>query len=171
MRYSLFDRIELTIGLTMLAVIVVLVFMASIMRFIGHPLIWSVDLAQLLFIWLCFLGANRALRQKGHIGVDLFIRKVNIRYRFIIECVISCFIIIFLITLAIKGIGLTLLNKERLFGDSGIPYAFVTIAVPIGCILMSATIIYNFIYAWKNNTSNGTLILLKQESTSLGKQN
>ena len=40
-----------------------LVFVAAVMRFYGHPLVWSIDLAQLLFIWLCFLGASRAMRE------------------------------------------------------------------------------------------------------------
>lgn len=168
MNSGLFAKIELTIGLIMLGVIVILVFMASIMRFFGHPLIWSVDFAQLLFVWLCFLGANRALRDKGHLGVDLFVRNLSSRVRFRIEAVISVLILVFLVSLTVKGIQLTLLNKERLFGDSGIPYAFVTIAVPFGCILMAITLICNFIDAWHNNAKADTLILMrnvtKQES-------
>jgi len=38
---------------------------ASVMRFFGYPLVWSVDLAQLLFIWVCFLGAD-----EGHARED-----------------------------------------------------------------------------------------------------
>lgn len=164
MHNGLFAKIELIVGLLILSTIVLLVFLASIMRFFGHPVIWSVDFAQLLFIWLCFLGANRALRAKGHLGVDFFIRNFSARNRFIFECVISFFILIFLTSLTIKGIGLTLLNKERLFGDSGIPYAFVTIAVPVGCIFLSITVICNAIDAWKNNASDGTLILTKNST-------
>lgn len=165
MKNITYDKIELAIGLILLAIIVILVFMASIMRFYGHPIIWSVDFAQLLFIWLCFLGANRALRTKSHLGVDFFIRMLSSRTRFIFEAIISFFIIIFLISLAVKGTQLTILNKERLFGDSGIPYAFVTIAVPFGCVLLSSTIIRNFIEAWKCNSSEGTLILTKNITT------
>ncbi len=161
MNLGLFAKIELIIGLIMLAVIVLLVFMASIMRFFGHPLIWSVDFAQLLFIWLCFLGANRALRDKGHLGVDLFVRNLSSRVRFYIEVIISIFILIFLFSLAVKGVQLTILNKERLFGDSGIPYAFVTIAVPFGCVLMAITLVANIIGAWRNNVNDNTLILMK----------
>ena len=51
------------------------------MRFFGHPLIWSVDLAQLLFIWLCFIGATRAMRERGHLGVDFLVRPFPHRYR------------------------------------------------------------------------------------------
>ena len=168
MNNGIFAKIELVIGLIMLAVITILVFMASIMRFFGHPLIWSVDLAQLLFIWLCFIGANRALRQKSHLGVDFFIRRFSIRSRFIFESILSLILIIFLLSLTVKGVELTFLNIERLYGDSGIPYAFVTIAVPFGCLLLSGTLIHNLIHAWKNRGSKDTLILTKCNNESEG---
>jgi TRAP-type C4-dicarboxylate transport system permease small subunit len=170
MKSGILAKIELIVGLVMLAVIVILVFMASIMRFFGHPLIWSVDFAQLLFIWLCFIGANRALRTKSHLGVDFFIRRFSLRRRFLLECAISLFILIFRASLIVKGVELTLLNKERLFGDSGIPYALVTIAVPFGCVLMSITIIGNIIKAFKSNVSERELILTKSEVLIEGKQ-
>lgn len=164
MNNGIIAKIELIVGLILLAVIVVLVFMASIMRFFGHPLIWSVDLAQLLFIWLCFLGANRALRMKSHMGVDLLIRQLGIRHRLIFESALSFFTLIFLTSLAVKGVELTIINKERIYGDSGIPYYFVTIAVPFGCILLSLTIVRNFVLAWKNRALKNELIFSRYES-------
>lgn len=164
MNNGILAKIELIVGLILLAVIVVLVFMASIMRFFGHPLIWSVDLAQLLFIWLCFLGANRALRMKSHMGVDLLIRQLGIRHRLIFESALSFFTLIFLNSLAVKGVELTIINKERIYGDSGIPYYFVTIAVPFGCILLSLTIVRNCVLAWKNRALKNELIFSRCES-------
>jgi hypothetical protein len=41
-------QIELAICVALLAIITGLVFVASVMRFFGYPLVWSVDLAQLL---------------------------------------------------------------------------------------------------------------------------
>ena len=52
--------------------------------------------------------------------------------------------------LAWEGYKLTMLNKERIFGDSGISYGFVTIAVPVGCILLSAVIIANAVQALRD---------------------
>lgn len=161
---GLFSQVELVMGLIILAVIVILVFMASLMRFFGHPLIWSVDLAQLLFIWLCFLGANRALRMKGHMGVDLLIRRFNSRKRLLFESALALCTLVFLSSLAVKGVQLTLINKERLYGDSGIPYYFVTIAVPFGCLILSLTVVRNFIFAWKNRESGRELIFSKDNA-------
>ncbi len=48
--------LEFLLAKLLLACIVLLVFAAAVVRSVGHPLIWSVDVAQLMFIWLCFLA-------------------------------------------------------------------------------------------------------------------
>lgn len=146
---KLYDRVEFAVGVGLLATITFLVFIAAVMRFFGHPLIWSVDLAKLLFIWLCFIGATRALRQKAHLGVDLLIRMLGLRARLWVETILSGVFIAFLLTLAIEGYKLTMLNWERIFGDSGLSYAWVTIAVPVGSILLSLSILGNLRDAWR----------------------
>jgi TRAP-type C4-dicarboxylate transport system permease small subunit len=138
--------------------IVMLVFVASIMRTFGHPVMWSVDMAQLLFIWLCFFGAIRAMRQRGHLGVDLFVRLAPHRYRLIIETAVGLIFCAMLAILAVEGYDLTILNKQRQFGDSGISYAFVTIAVPVGSVILGGTIIYNIIDAWRNRRAEQVLV-------------
>ncbi|MCA1999557.1 MAG: TRAP transporter small permease, partial [Hyphomicrobiales bacterium] len=117
---------------------------------IGHPLIWSVDLAQLLFIWLCFLGANRAMRIKAHIGVDLFVRKLPHTPRHIIEVGLGIVALAFLIALVVAGYRLTVLNWQRIYGDSGISYAWVTSAVPFGAGLLAITLAGNLVGALRS---------------------
>lgn len=154
-------QLELVVGTGLLAVIVVLVFVASVMRFAGHPLIWSVDLAQLLFIWLCFIGATRAMRERAHLGVDLLIRYAGHRNRLIVETVLAAIFIAFMAVLAWEGCLLTMLNRERLFGDSGLSYAYVTIAVPVGCIFLTLAILANARDAWKNRAAGQSLIFTR----------
>lgn len=135
--------------------IVVLVFLASVARFLGHPLIWSVDFAQLLFIWLCFLGAARALRRRAHIGVDLLVRHLPPRWHLGLELALAALTLVFLAVLAVEGAKLTLLNRERVFGDSGISYAFVTVAVPAGCALLSLSLLANLVEAVQRRLRGG----------------
>lgn len=155
----LYARIEFVLGVAILAVITGLVFVAAVMRFFGDPLVWSVDLAQLLFIWLCFLGATKALRERAHLGVDLLVRLLGPKTRLWVETVLSVVILIFLGILAWEGYGLTVLNIERLYGDSGLSYAWVTIAVPAGAVMLSIVIISNLMDAWRR--ADGTLIFTR----------
>jgi hypothetical protein len=52
---------------------------------------------------------------------------------------------------------LTLLNKERTFGDSTLSYAWVTAAVPVGCVLLGIALAYNAVVAWRRR-AEGLLV-------------
>ena len=144
-------QIELAISVLLLAIITGLVFVASVMRFFGYPLVWSVDLAQLLFIWVCFLGADKAMRDKTHLGMEVPVKYLPYQYRLWLELICSAIVLAFLAVLIVKGYELTLLNLERTFGDSTLSYGWVTSAVPVGCALLSASLVYNMVNAWQRH--------------------
>ncbi len=145
-------RVESTIGKLLLVVIVVLVFAAGVLRWFDHPLIWSVDLAQLLFLWIAFIGANQALRKHAHIGMDLAVRWMPLGWRRVIEIALAVLTLAFLLIMVWEGYKLTTLNIQRVFGDSGISYAFVTGAVPVGCLMLAITLtghVIKLIRTWR----------------------
>jgi TRAP-type C4-dicarboxylate transport system permease small subunit len=144
---SVLIRLEDIASKVLLATIVVLVFLAAVGRSMGYPLIWSVDMAQLLFIWLCFLGANRAMRAKAHVGVDLFVRKLPHASRRVIDIALALLALAFLLALIVSGYRLTMLNWQRVYGDSGISYAWVTSAVPVGAALLALTVFGHLVAA------------------------
>lgn len=157
-------QLEFAVAAGLLAIIVLLVFSAAIMRFVGHPLIWSIDMAQLLFIWLCFFGAARAMREKGHLGIDLVVRRLGRRHRLMLELTLSAVILIFLALLAVEGYKLTVLNSQRQFGDSGISYAWVTAAVPIGCAMIGVALINNLVKSWRSRKDGCTLVYSRSDA-------
>lgn len=147
-------RAEAAIGKVLLAVITLLVFAAGVMRWFGLPLVWSVDMAQLLFIWVSFIGANQALRARVHIGMDLLVRPFPMPLRQALEVALALLTIAFLLTMTVLGYRLTMLNLERVYGDSGISYGFVTAAVPIGCLLLATTLaghLYGTLRNWRSS--------------------
>ena len=132
--------LEETAAALMLAAMVLCVFAAALCRSLGWPIIWSVDIAQLLFIWVCMLGANRALRRGEHVGVDALVRRLPLRRRMQLDLALYALTLAFLLALAGAGLRLTVLNPERTLGTIAMPYAMVTLAVPVGALLMSATL-------------------------------
>jgi TRAP-type C4-dicarboxylate transport system permease small subunit len=150
-------QIELAICVALLAAITGLVFAAAIMRFFGRPLIWSVDMAQLLFIWLCMLGATRAMREKSHLGMEVLVKHLGYRRQFWLEMMLSILTLAFLAVLVFEGYELTLLNRERTFGDSTLSYAWVTAAVPAGCLLIGIALGFNMTVAWRRR-GDGMLV-------------
>lgn len=160
-------KLEFFIGASLLMAIVFLVFIAAVMRFFGIPLIWSVDMAQLLFIWLCFVGATATMRKKGHIGVDLLVRMLGHKHRLWIETAQAILFVGFLSVLVVQGYQLAIANKERVFGYSGISYYFVTIAVSVGCATLVLAIIANAVDAWRNRGDGKTLIFSKMDGEDM----
>jgi TRAP-type C4-dicarboxylate transport system permease small subunit len=150
-------QIELAICVILLAIITGLVFVAAVTRFFGHPLVWSVDLAQLLFIWVCFLGADKAMREKTHLGMEVPIKYLPYKHRLWVELACSAIVLVFLAVLIVKGYDLTMMNVERTFGDSTLSYGWVTAAVPVGCALIGASLIYNMVIAWRRH-GEGALV-------------
>lgn len=60
-----------------LATMVVLVFGNVVLRYgFNMGITASEEISRLLFVWLTFLGAIVALREHGHLGVDMLVRRL-----------------------------------------------------------------------------------------------
>lgn len=68
----------------LMAVMAILVFMNVVLRYAFHSGInGSDEIARLGFIWLSFLGAVAVMITGGHLGVDMFLRKLSKKPRII----------------------------------------------------------------------------------------
>lgn len=122
--------------------VVIFVFIAAVMRWVGYPIAWSVEFATLLFVWVIFLGSNKALRENRHIGVDFFTKRMPLKVRTVVDLIILFTMMFFLVFVGIFGIILSFENSVRLISNLTISYSWVTIAVPSGCLLMVITLIF-----------------------------
>ncbi|MFZ5966105.1 MAG: TRAP transporter small permease [Bacillota bacterium] len=132
-------KIETFIGVMFIILIVLLVFIAAVIRWLGFPVAWSIDVAQLLFGWVVFLGADVALKNDSHIGVDMIINRFPFRVRKTIKIINYVCIQAFLLVITFYGIDLSIKNYERLFNTLKLSYSYATISVPVGCGLMFLT--------------------------------
>lgn len=140
-------KIETFIGTVFIIFIVLLVFIAALVRWIGFPIAWSIDAAQLLFGWVVFLGADIALKNDSHIGVDMIVNKLPFKARKIIKIINYICIQVFLLIIIYYGVDLSIQNYERLFNTLRISYSYATISVPVGCSLMFLTMCQKLINA------------------------
>lgn len=137
-------RFEMFIGILFIVLIVLLVFIAAVVRWVGFPVAWSIDVAQLLFGWVVFLGADIALKNDSHIGVDMIINKFPFKVRKTVKIVNYLFIQAFLLVIIFYGMNLSIKNYERLFNTLRLSYSYATISVPVGCFLMFLTMCGKF---------------------------
>ncbi|MBN1498911.1 MAG: TRAP transporter small permease [Spirochaetes bacterium] len=133
------------------------VFFAALARWFGFPVAWSMDLAQVLFGWVIFLGADHTLRENGHIGIDYVINKFPDKYKRMIMIINYLMILAFLAVIAGYGVYLCILNAERRFDILQISYSFATASVPAGCFLMFITVIRKLVSLFKGEDLNKKL--------------
>lgn len=133
------------------ALTTLLVFIGAVARTVGSPLIWSVDIAQASFVWACVLGADVALKRGAHIEIDIAVKRLSAGVRRVLAGLWWTLIAVFLGFLVVYGVQLTRLNVERPLGDTGLSYLWVTLAIPVGALLMLATTLRLLWRAWRGS--------------------
>lgn len=129
-------RFEFVCAAALLIAIVCLVAIASISRYAGAPIIWSVEVAQTLFIWLCMLAADIALQQSKHFGLSFVQELVSPAVAQAIKIANLTIVLALLIFLFSYSIELVRLSHPRLYGATQMPFSFITAALPFGLLLM-----------------------------------
>lgn len=85
-------------------------------------------------IWMVLLASGVAMRKNMHVGVDILLRKLSLKYQKIIIFFTSSVSIIFLL-MALKGtVKLILVGYESTSPALGIPMWIPYMSVPIGII-------------------------------------
>lgn len=137
--YEKIGKAEFYFCAVLIVAIVLLVFISTIMRVIKMPIPWSIDIAQLMFAWITFVGADVAYRQSKFVGVDILIKKAPEKIRTAVELLIHIIILAIVVFLIFNGIQLSIKNYMRTFQTLPITYAWVNSSLPVGCVFMSCT--------------------------------
>ena len=134
-------RIEFACAAILLMAVVVLVGVASVARAVGSPLIWSIEVAQLLFLWLCIFAIDLALQDERHFGISLLLDNVPPRGRKAIEILnlaIMIGLLVYLIQYAWKNM---ILMHPRLDGALQTPGSYFHASMVVGFALMIRTLL------------------------------
>jgi TRAP-type C4-dicarboxylate transport system permease small subunit len=129
----------------LLAALTVLVIVGSAFRYAGYPVIWSVELAQTLFIWVCVLAADITLQRYGHFSVDMLANALPASARTVLDVFNFVLVGVLLATLLYFGVKFAVVTAGRPMPIVGISQAFETAALPVGFALMLITTIEQLI--------------------------
>jgi TRAP-type C4-dicarboxylate transport system permease small subunit len=124
-------------------VIVVLVVLLTAITFaqvatryvLGDPLIWSEEAARYLFVWVSMIGAALAIREGGHFGLDLLIRRVPAA-KAVLGPMVTVVVLVFLIILLKTGIDETNLAARQFAMTFPMRMQWAYLALPVGAGLM-----------------------------------
>ena len=159
-----FYKLEERLAMAFFAATSIFVLIGAATRTAGYPVIWAIDLSQLSFAWACVLGADLALKKNIHIEIDIVIRKFSRAARKTLAIIWLIAIAFFLGFLVWYGTKLTLQNVERVLGDVGISYSWVTGSIPVGAALMLITTVTRL---WRGLTGREVLSLEGHDGTAI----
>jgi TRAP-type transport system small permease protein len=134
-------KIEMLLSELMLGFIIAFVFIAAFLRLMRMPLVWSVDMAQLLFVWVCFIGADLAMEKERHIGVDLVTNLLPKKAQKNLRIFTNGLAIVFLCLIGFYGAYLAIINVNDQFSGMEISHSWATWSAPVGCVLMIRTML------------------------------
>ena len=139
--YQRMCKVELGLSITLLLLTVFTLFASAVLRTIGMPINWGMDIALLCFTWCVFLGADIAFREGDFVNVDVIVNKLPTTIQKFLQILVFIMIFIFLCLLVYYGSILSVKTWDRSF--QGIPtlsYTWVTLSVPISSLLMLITL-------------------------------
>ncbi len=154
---KLFDRAEELVAVMLLAGTVLAVLVGAVGRSMGHPVPSGPEIAQLLMIWTCMIGADLVIRRGEHIRISALPDALPPAGRKLLHLICLICIIAFLTYCGWLGWKLAMSNWAREMGASGLSYGWVTLAFPVGCALMVLSLI-------RRLSAHGLLYVIESEN-------
>ncbi len=127
-----------------MAIMTILVFIQVMMRYLfNNSLSWSEELARFIFLWLSWIGASYAVKERSHFRVEMFANMVKGKNRKSFEILVLFVWFIFSVVMTYYGTQLILFLSETGQNSAAmeIPMSWAYASVPVGCGLMSIRLI------------------------------
>ena len=122
---ELYCRLLDLLNAVLLFAILILVFGNVVLRYgFNSGLLMSEELSRWLFVWLTFLGAIVALRERSHLGTDMVIRRLGRQARLV--CLGLAHVVMLYVTWLLLSGSLT---QARLNLDVDAPVSGIPVAV------------------------------------------
>jgi TRAP-type C4-dicarboxylate transport system permease small subunit len=117
--------------------LVIIVGAGAFFRYVLHQsLHWATEAPNFLFMWIVFLGAAIAYRDKKHIAFAIFVEKLPTKMRSVVEMGGILILTAFFTFLLVTGIKVVWINMTSETEALKIPYGVVYAGVPIAGFLM-----------------------------------
>ncbi len=118
----LIDRVVESVAAALVVIEIVILFAGVVWRYgLDRPLVWSGELAAILFLWLVSLGAVIALRRGEHMRMTFFVARLGPRPRRFVARISAMIIALFTICVLVPGITFTIQQQAILTPTLQIP--------------------------------------------------
>jgi TRAP-type C4-dicarboxylate transport system permease small subunit len=126
---------EYAAGLIMAVLLVVLGLQVAT-RIAGASLSWTEEAARYLFIWIIWLGASGAVRDRSHIGIAFLVNFLPARLRLAVALVVNALVLFFLANVVYWGWRAVVRQWDIPTAALELPTGLVYLVLPVSAALM-----------------------------------
>jgi TRAP-type C4-dicarboxylate transport system permease small subunit len=143
-------KITIFIAIILAAIMVLTVLVGVFFRYVlRNSLGWTEELARYLMIWTALLSISIGIKDKEHVGIQLLIRNVPIKYARVIYFFVNSVVLFFLIVLTYKGLSVAFRAVPQLSLGLGISMVWPLLSIPVAGILAIIQQIIQMINSFK----------------------
>ena len=152
-------KITIFIVIILAAIMVLTVLVGVFFRYVLHnSLSWSEELARYLMIWAALLSISIGIKDKEHVGIQLIIRNIPIKYARILNFLVNIIILIFLGVLSYKGMFVAVKAIPQLSLGLGISMSWALLSIPVSGVLSIIQQIIQIIISFKPDITYNELL-------------
>ena len=134
------------------AVMIVLVFFNVLLHVVDKDLAWVTELAELMMVWVTFLGGACAARRGAQMTITEFVDKLDGRARGAADAVVDLFAAAILALLVWYGVNLVIAGWGNELTVLQIPMSFQYLGMPVGCFAMLVWVLWDMVRILRGET-------------------
>jgi TRAP-type C4-dicarboxylate transport system permease small subunit len=139
-----------------LVVMVVLVFINAFLRYAFNSSIpASEELSRYFFIWVSFLGAIVAFKDKRHVGVDILTQKLKGVPKKVVETIGDLIMLFAFGVMFFGGISFFLTSATSKGPTTGIPFGFISVSIIVASVAMAGLVIFGLYKRFSSKEEEG----------------
>lgn len=134
-----------TVCFLLMLAMVAIIFSQVIARYaFSNSLSWSEEAGRYIFVWMTFLGAAMAVRDRQHVSLDLVLKSLPDSLQILLLTISYLAMLVFTAVLIYGGIKFVARGSNQISSALEIPMHYVYIVLPLGGALIFAYLIKNF---------------------------
>lgn len=120
----------------LLGISCIILFLQIVFRVLGLPLSWSEELGRYMFIWLIYVGASAAVRERRHISLDLIDLFVGPKVQLLIHIFDNAVFFVFASILTYYGYLVTVRVSNQVSASMRMNMGFAYASICVSGFLM-----------------------------------
>ena len=132
---NILDSLCCKIVIFFLIMMIFLIFSQVFFRYVlNKPLSWTEEVSRHLMIWATFIAAAVAYRRNAHLGIDIFVKILPIKFQKIVSLSVYFIMMIYSFFIVFNGFNMADKTMRQISSGLGYKMGYIYLAIPVSFI-------------------------------------